>query len=66
LESPVFLPPKLKSLLYLNSVLAHQPWLLKVDDIAALVKSGVNSWSLNELVQAICIMVHFHALQVGD
>lgn len=57
------LPPKLRSLVHLNAVLAHQPWRLVVDDIAQLVKSGVDSWSLNELVQALSIMIHFHALQ---
>lgn len=62
LESSDDLPPKLKSLMPINNILAHQPWLLGAEDIGALIKSGVDYWSLNELTQAITIMAHFHAL----
>ena len=61
LESSDDLPPKLKSLMPINNILAHQPWLLGPEDIGALIKSGVDYWSLNELTQAITIMAHFHA-----
>lgn len=44
-------------------ILAHQPWLLHRDDIAELLKSGEDSWSMNELIQAIVILIHIHALQ---
>eukprot|EP00041_Stephanoeca_diplocostata_P029113 m.851733 g.851733 ORF g.851733 m.851733 type:complete len:583 (-) comp23493_c0_seq5:2212-3960(-) len=57
------LPPKLRNLLGLNVILAHQPWLLHRDDIAELLKSGADSWSMNELIQAIVILIHIHALQ---
>lgn len=63
LKGAAHLPPKLRKLIKINAVLAHQPWRLTVDDIAELVKSGVDSWSLTELVQALSILIHFHALQ---
>ena len=56
------LPPKIQAILPLNQVMAHQPWLLSSDNLGPLVKTGSESWSLNELVQAMVIMTHFHAL----
>lgn len=56
-----FLAPKLKNLLPLNCLLAHQPWLITTADIASLIK-GEDSWSISELVHAIVIMSAFHSL----
>jgi len=55
------IPKKLVNLLEINQILAHQPWLLTRDHIAALVK-GEDSWSIGELVHAILILCTFHAL----
>jgi sestrin len=63
LKGSEHLPPNLKSLLQLNSILAHRPWLLQSKlKIGELVQIGEGNLSLNELVHAIVIMAHFHAL----
>jgi sestrin len=63
LDGPEKLPPKMKSLLLLNQLMAHQPWLIKSRiNIGELVQSGAENWSMNELVHVILIMAHFHAL----
>ena len=63
LKGPEHLPPKLKNLLLLNQLLAHQPWRVKsMINIGNLVQSGAENWSLNELVHAMLIMAHFHSL----
>ena len=54
LKGPEYLPPKLKNLLLLNQLLAHQPWLVKsMINIGDLVQSGAENWSLNELVRTL-------------
>eukprot|EP00039_Didymoeca_costata_P025670 m.14091 g.14091 ORF g.14091 m.14091 type:complete len:576 (+) comp4985_c0_seq1:367-2094(+) len=62
LESSEHLPRKYQLLLGLNATLAYQPWLLQVEHIAPLVKSGADNFSLNELCHALVIMTHFHGL----
>ena len=62
LEGPAKLPPKLRRLLRLNALLAHQPWLLAMDDVADLVRSGHEGWSILELVHAVALMAHCHQL----
>ncbi|CAG2106128.1 unnamed protein product, partial [Medioppia subpectinata] len=55
------IPQKLKDLNQINKLLAHQPWLISRAHIEKLTK-GTDSWSLSELVHAIVILAHFHAL----
>ncbi|NWY01033.1 SESN2 protein, partial [Nothoprocta ornata] len=55
-------PPKLRRLNELNKLLAHRPWLVTKEHIEALLKTGENSWSLAELVQALVLLAHYHAL----
>ncbi|XP_073472292.1 sestrin-2 [Aquarana catesbeiana] len=56
-------PLKLRVLNDLNKILAHRPWLITKEHIASLVSSeGGNFWSLAELIQALVLLTHFHAL----
>ncbi|EDO38575.1 predicted protein [Nematostella vectensis] len=55
------IPKKLHALLDMNKYLAHQPWLVSTQLIEKLLK-GEDNWSLSELVHAIVIMAHIHAL----
>ncbi|XP_034546108.1 sestrin-3 [Notolabrus celidotus] len=55
-------PARLRLLDRINKVLAHQPWLAACSDIQTLLKSGEQCWSLAELVQAVVILAHCHAL----
>ncbi|EFC42903.1 sestrin [Naegleria gruberi] len=60
-----FIPQKLKKLLKFNSLLCHMPWMLNEDSISELVSNngvGENAWTMAELVHAVIIMTHFHAL----
>ncbi|KAJ8410864.1 hypothetical protein AAFF_G00188210 [Aldrovandia affinis] len=52
----------LRNLNEINKFLAHRPWLITKDHIQKLVKTGENSWSLAELVHAVVLLAHFHAL----
>ena len=54
-------PSKLKNIVEINAILAHRPWMINRQHIAALVK-GEDSWSLSELVHAIAILITFHSL----
>lgn len=53
--------PKLKSIRSLNSILAHQPWLVTPTMISEL-KEGPNRWTEAELVHAILILTSYHAI----
>ncbi|XP_046877053.1 sestrin-3 isoform X2 [Hypomesus transpacificus] len=55
-------PPRLRHLDHINKVLAHQPWLTSCSHIQALLKPGEQCWSLAELVQAVVLLAHCHAL----
>ncbi|XP_072277357.1 sestrin-2 isoform X2 [Pyxicephalus adspersus] len=56
-------PIKLRRLNDLNKILAHRPWLITKEHIEFLVSSrGGNFWSLAELIQALVLLTHFHAL----
>lgn len=55
------IPKKLRDLDEINKILAHRPWLITKEHIERLTK-GKNNWSLSEVVQAIVILAHFHAL----
>ncbi|KAG9351423.1 hypothetical protein JZ751_022673, partial [Albula glossodonta] len=48
-------PEKLRNLNDINKILAHRPWLITKQHIQ-------NSWSLAELVHAVVLLAHFHAL----
>ncbi|KAL0280570.1 UNVERIFIED_CONTAM: hypothetical protein PYX00_001829 [Menopon gallinae] len=55
------IPQKLRDLYEINKILAHRPWLMNKSHIEKLTK-GTESWSLAEVVHAIVILTHFHAL----
>uniref|UniRef100_A0A3B3Q9W2 Sestrin 4 n=1 Tax=Paramormyrops kingsleyae TaxID=1676925 RepID=A0A3B3Q9W2_9TELE len=55
-------PPRLRHLDHINKVLAHRPWLSGRAHIQALLKPGEQCWSLAELVQAVVLLAHCHAL----
>lgn len=53
-------PPKLRKLLYINALLAHQPWMLQAEHIRDMT-TGENSWVLPELVHALVLLCIFHS-----
>ncbi|OCT93252.1 sestrin-3 [Xenopus laevis] len=57
-----YIPQKLKNLNEINKLLAHRPWLIKKEHIQKLVRTGENNWSLAELVHAVVLLAHYHAL----
>ncbi|NXV20716.1 SESN3 protein, partial [Cepphus grylle] len=57
-----FIPPKLRNLNEINKILAHRPWLITKDHIEKLLKISEWSWSLAELVHAVVLLAHCHAL----
>ncbi|XP_037083558.1 sestrin homolog [Pollicipes pollicipes] len=54
-------PKKLRDLNEVNKILAHRPWLLNKAHIERLVR-GRDNWSLGELLQALTILAHYHAV----
>uniref|UniRef100_A0A8D0DLL8 Sestrin 3 n=1 Tax=Salvator merianae TaxID=96440 RepID=A0A8D0DLL8_SALMN len=57
-----YVPQRLKNLNEINKLLAHRPWLVSKEHIQKLVKTGENNWSLPELVHAVVLLAHYHAL----
>ncbi|XP_072433943.1 sestrin-3-like isoform X3 [Chiloscyllium punctatum] len=57
-----YVPQKLKNINEVNKILAHRPWLITKEHIKNLLKTGENSWSLAELVHAMVLLAHYHAL----
>ncbi|XP_063169794.1 sestrin-1-like isoform X1 [Candoia aspera] len=57
-----YVPPKLRRLSEINKVLAHRPWLVCKEHIEKLLKISEQSWSLAELVHAVVLLAHYHAL----
>ncbi|KAM7159845.1 sestrin-3-like isoform 4-T4 [Macrochelys suwanniensis] len=57
-----FVPPKLRNLNEINKILAHRPWLISKEHIEKLLKISEQSWSLAELVHAVVLVAHYHAL----
>ncbi|XP_064413994.1 sestrin-3-like isoform X2 [Latimeria chalumnae] len=57
-----YVPQRLKNLNEINKILAHRPWLITKEHIQKLVKTGENGWSLAELVHAVVLLAHYHAL----
>ncbi|KAH3735446.1 sestrin-1-like isoform X2 [Dreissena polymorpha] len=55
------IPNKLRDLYELNKILAHRPWMISKEHIASLA-SGKDNWSISELVHALILLSHFHAL----
>ncbi|KAJ8401837.1 hypothetical protein AAFF_G00378080 [Aldrovandia affinis] len=55
-------PARLRHLDHINRVLAHRPWLTAHSHIQELLKTGEQCWSLAELVQAVVLLAHCHAL----
>ena len=55
---------KLRDLNEINKLLAHQPWKMNAGHIEKLSRSrfGTDNWSISEVVHAIIILTHFHAL----
>ncbi|XP_077151778.1 sestrin-2 isoform X2 [Ranitomeya variabilis] len=63
LEGLSYAPLKLRRLNDLNKYLAHRPWLITKEHIACLLKAPAgHAWSLAELIHAIVLLTHFHAL----
>jgi len=57
------IPEKLKLLLKINNILAHQPWKLPLFDMNLLFGSTrVTKWNFNEFIHAMLIMITFHKL----
>ncbi|XP_028619190.1 sestrin-3 isoform X1 [Grammomys surdaster] len=57
-----YVPQRLRNLNEINKLLAHRPWLITKEHIQKLVKTGENNWSLPELVHAVVLLTHYHAL----
>ncbi|KFV64045.1 Sestrin-3, partial [Dryobates pubescens] len=57
-----YIPPKLRNLKQINKILAHRPWLITKEHIEKLLKISEWSWSLAELVHAVVLLAHCHAL----
>ncbi|XP_068019702.1 sestrin-3-like isoform X2 [Melanerpes formicivorus] len=57
-----YIPPKLRNLNEINKILAHRPWLITKEHIEKLLKISEWSWSLAELVHAVVLLAHCHAL----
>ncbi|XP_049848228.1 sestrin homolog isoform X2 [Schistocerca gregaria] len=66
LKSTENLPPKLRNLLEVNAILAHQPWLIEPRHITNLIcpEAPVSRWSMAELVHAFVIMATFRTLSI--
>ncbi|GFO05705.1 sestrin-like protein [Plakobranchus ocellatus] len=56
-----YAPKKLQDLYEINKLLAHQPWLITKEHMVKLLKSS-EPWSMSELMHAIILLTHFHAL----
>ncbi|NXN16317.1 SESN3 protein, partial [Indicator maculatus] len=57
-----YIPPKIRNLNEINKILAHRPWLITKEHIEKLLKISEWSWSLAELVHAVVLLAHCHAL----
>lgn len=57
-----FAPKKLRDLNEVNKVLAHQPWRMTAGHIQHLTRGLDENWSISEVVHAIVILTHFHAM----
>ncbi|XP_062309363.1 sestrin-3 [Osmerus eperlanus] len=57
-----YAPQRLRNLNEINKILAHRPWLITKEHIQNLVKTSEHSWSLAELIHAVVLLAHFHAL----
>eukprot|EP00941_MAST-03F_sp_MAST-3F-sp1_P003218 g3218.t1 len=66
LQGTEYIPLKLRGLLDLNALLAHQPWMISAQTIATLAAGNPSSpgtgWNIAEIVHATVLMAHFHAL----
>lgn len=57
------IPEKLRKIDRLNNILAHQPWKLTEKDILEIYnKTNQNMWNINEIVEAILILINFYRL----
>eukprot|EP01132_Coremiostelium_polycephalum_P005596 gene5596-6964_t len=61
LQGVEYIPQKLKNLLNVIQLMAHQPWLLPKLDIEYLLK-GSDAWSIAELVHAMVLICTFLSL----
>ena len=56
-------PEKLRKIDRINNIIAHQPWKLKENDILEIYfKTNPNMWNINEIVEAILILINFYRL----
>eukprot|EP00117_Sycon_ciliatum_P005316 scpid87075/ scgid0586/ Sestrin-1; XPA26; p53-regulated protein PA26 len=56
------LPRKLQNLLEVNKLLAHRPWLVNHKHMEMLLQPGPDSWSMGELMHALVLLAHWHAV----
>ncbi|XP_043913319.1 sestrin-3-like isoform X1 [Protopterus annectens] len=62
LQGLEFIPQRLRKLHQINKILAHRPWLINKEHIESLLKTCGQCWTLAELVHAVVILAHCHAL----
>jgi hypothetical protein len=62
LQGLEFVPKKLRYLNEINKILAHRPWQITATHIERLTRGTDENWSLSEVVHAIVLLTHFHAL----
>ncbi|XP_006003800.1 sestrin-3 isoform X1 [Latimeria chalumnae] len=62
LQGLEFIPQRLRNLNQINKILAHRPWLIRKEHIESLLKIEEQCWSLAELVHAVVLLAHYHAL----
>ncbi|XP_013403679.1 sestrin-1 isoform X3 [Lingula anatina] len=55
------IPQKLRDLYEIIKILAHRPWLISKNHIEKLTR-GNDNWSLAEVMHALIIIAHFHAM----
>lgn len=63
LEGLKYAPAQFANLAELNALIAHRPWLITREHIAALVR-GDGLWSVTELVTAMVVLTTMHAQSI--
>jgi len=61
LQGVAFAPPRIQEFARLDALLATQPWMLTSERLEPLL-SGPHSWSVGELIHAICLAVSVRAV----
>jgi hypothetical protein len=56
-------PEKLRKIDKINNIIAHQPWKLNEKDLLEIFsKTNQNLWNINEIVEAMLILINFYRL----